>query len=118
MNNTSTVAVRNKDGVRNLSKININVISPVSIDMELFENTFNLGLISEFAYEEIKLYYSFPDKCTRELIKHTGDYMIENIRSFDSVQISRIRSFIEKDPYGFRKEFSPFFDKMREAIES
>lgn len=113
INNTLTIAVRNKEGIKTLSKHNISVISPLYIDIELFKKSFELGLISEFAFEDIKFYYDSPYNWTKELICKIGDKIIYKLKDLNDIQISRIKNFIEQDQYHLENEFVEFFKKIK-----
>ncbi|TCZ69023.1 phosphoribosyltransferase [Paenibacillus albiflavus] len=105
---TLSVAVRSQEGIDKLRENNISVISPLIVDIPLFMEAYNLGLINEFAYNEIGLYYHSPESWTRQFIK--GNSINYSLKSnIDNVKDGRIQSFKENDPYQLKNEFPWFF---------
>jgi hypothetical protein len=98
-------AVRSQEGIENLMKYNVSVISPLVVDRLLFIEAFNLGLINEFAINEINLFYDSPEDWTRQFLSENN---IQNTR-LDTVKRYRIEFFKNTDPYKLKSEFPGFF---------
>jgi orotate phosphoribosyltransferase len=101
---TLTVAVRNSDGVQNLRKHNISVVSPLLVDLPLFAEAHRLGLISPFAYDEISRFYASPKDWTRSFLAEGNIQTSTNM-----TKQTRIEQFKQTDPYGLKSEFPAFF---------
>jgi len=69
---TLSVAVRGQEGVRNLAEAGVDVITPVIVDAGLFEELYRLGLIPNFAREEIGQYFASSQAWTEELLRQSG----------------------------------------------
>jgi adenine/guanine phosphoribosyltransferase-like PRPP-binding protein len=106
--NTLTVAVRSQEGIDNLMKNNVSVISPIVVDRSLFTEAFNLGLITEFANNEIGLFYDSSKEWTRYFLSENNANCIKNM-SLDTVKRDRIEFFKNADPYKLKSEFPGFF---------
>lgn len=102
---TLVVAVRSQEGIDNLIKNNVSVISPLVVDRSLFIEAFNLGLINEFAINEISLFYESPKDWTRKFLSEHNTQNTEQ----DTVKRDRIEFFKNTDPYQLKSEFPGFF---------
>ncbi|GBF75588.1 hypothetical protein PA598K_04006 [Paenibacillus sp. 598K] len=104
---TLSVAVRNQKGVEVLNQSNINVISPLRVDRELFMEASNIGLINDFALNEINLFYESPIQWTRHYLNDfiSGAHQTK----LTSLEKKRVDSFKKMDPYNLKEEFPDFF---------
>lgn len=108
LSETLTVAVRGEVGVNKLREHNVSVITPLVVDIPLFMEAYNLGLINEFAYHEIGFYYDAPKNWTRRFVEENEiDY--SQISNMDHVKAERIQFFKDNDPYQLKNEFPLFF---------
>ncbi|NHN34506.1 hypothetical protein [Paenibacillus agricola] len=108
LNETLSVAVRSQEGIHNLRENKVSVISPLIVDIPLFTEAYNLGLIDDFAINEIRQFYNSPKSWTRQFLSENNiDY--SQVAGLDVIKKERIASFKNNDPYHLRSEFPLFF---------
>lgn len=105
---TLSVSVRSQEGVNHLQAKHISVISPLVVDVPLFAEAYRLGLINEFAYNEIKLYYDSPRNWTRQFIESRSIDDSERLNT-DRIKQERIQVFKSSDPYRLKNDLPSFF---------
>jgi orotate phosphoribosyltransferase len=102
---TLSVAVRSQEGVQNLKANHVSVISPLIVERPLFKEAFSLGLINEFAYNEIISFYDSPEDWTRRFIIESD---LDN-SNLNSREMERLEVFKKTDPYQLKSELPAFF---------
>jgi orotate phosphoribosyltransferase len=106
---TLTVAVRSQEGLASLKQHHIRVVSPLTVDRPLFTEAYELGLINEFAYNEISKFYDSPEAWTQDFLReNTRDYGQNS--NLDTKTKERIAYFKAEDPYQLKSEFPAFFN--------
>ncbi|QHW32836.1 phosphoribosyltransferase [Paenibacillus rhizovicinus] len=105
---TLSVAVRNQDGVQKLMEKGISVISPLLVDIPLFKEAHDLGLINDFAHHEIVQFYASPKEWTRQYIADSAEHRSSD-NDLDKVKDARLQAFKEADPYRLKAEFPLYF---------
>ncbi|MBP1992940.1 hypothetical protein [Paenibacillus eucommiae] len=105
---TLSVAVRSQEGIDNLRKNNVSVISPLIVDRPLFTEAYNLDLINEFAFNEIGQFYDSPKDWTRHFLAENNIEYSQAL-NLDTAKKDRIEFFKSSDPYHLKSEFPLFF---------
>ncbi len=107
---TLSVAVRSQAGIDVLKQHQVNVISPLIVGKPLFAEALSLGLIPEFAHDEIHQYYDSPVEWTRSLLAgRDGAGDDDQHAGLDTRKAERIRHFRSTDPYGLKDNFPAYF---------
>lgn len=105
---TLVVAVRNQAGVESLNQNQISVLAPLSVDLSLFTEAHNLGLINTFALNEITLFSRSPVDWVRAYLTSLNDEANQEI-ILDPKDKERERIFKSTDPYQLKSEFPLYF---------
>lgn len=105
---TMSVAVRSEEGITQLREQSVSVISPLLVDIPLFEEACRLGLIGEFALNEIKLFDQSPKDWTAQYIRQVSANAAGQWNE-DPVKRARIQAFRQEDPYHLKHEFPWYF---------
>ncbi|OFW82255.1 MAG: hypothetical protein A2201_05520 [Alicyclobacillus sp. RIFOXYA1_FULL_53_8] len=108
---TVTAAVRNQDGVQALEQAGVHVITPLDMNPAVFSEARTLGLISDFAFDEIKLYFESPQEWTRFLLRDSAAALLNGFPTLTAVDKARMLSFMTQDPRGLRHEYPDFFNQ-------
>jgi hypothetical protein len=113
---TLSVGVRDQEGIDNLNIENVSIISPLRVDVNLFETAHKLKLISAYTLEDIKEYTYSPRKWTKGLLLNIGEDLLNpfsnNVFSHD-----RIISFFNNDIYKLQAEIPHLFEVAKVAKE-
>ncbi|SFU85829.1 hypothetical protein [Alicyclobacillus macrosporangiidus] len=113
---TFTVAVRGQEGKNRLEERGVRVHTPLVMDESVFRDAEAEGLISSFALADVLQYFESPQAWTRQLLATCGEHILQREPELDTVQRSRLRTFVETDPYGLAAEFPAFFRRAREVL--
>jgi hypothetical protein len=106
---TLTVAVRSQEGLMSLKQRHIRLVSPLTVDRPLFTEAYELGLINEFAYNEISKFYDSPEAWTQDFLREPKRDYGPNSK-LDAKTKERIAVFKAEDPYQLKSEFPAFFN--------
>ncbi|WP_168120064.1 phosphoribosyltransferase [Paenibacillus sp. HB172176] len=107
---TLSVAVRDQAGTNRIKQQQVNVLSPLIVNVELFDEAYSLGLINSFAHREIRQFYDSPREWTRAFLSEEN--ILEKNKSLaGSVRTDREAMFKENDPYQLKRELPYYFSK-------
>lgn len=109
---TVTAAVRNQDGVRALEHAGVRVITPLDMNPSVFAEARTLGLISDFALDEINLYFESPQEWTRFLLRDSAPSLLNGFSHLNAVDQARMLSFMLADPRHLKEEYPDFFNQV------
>ncbi|WP_035462311.1 hypothetical protein [Alicyclobacillus macrosporangiidus] len=113
---TFTVAVRGQEGRNLLEARGVRVHTPLVMDESVFRDAAAEGLISPFALADVLQYFESPQAWTRHLLATCGEQILQREPELDAVQRSRLRTFVETDPYDLAAEFPAFFRRAKEVL--
>ena len=105
---TLSVAVRNQEGVKSLETKQVSVVSPLVVGRTLFEDALRLGLINEFAFNEIRLFDESAEEWTRRYLTECGEGLVGCVNESAATK-ERIAWFKSTDPYRLKGEYAWFF---------
>jgi orotate phosphoribosyltransferase len=115
---TFAAVVRGNHGREVLAQRGLQLLSPLDLDQDFFQESQQQGLISQFAQRDISLYIESPLEWTRHLLQTTGTQLLTHLRQFSEVEKQRVAAFVTEDPLLLGDEFPEFFTHVRDVLGS
>lgn len=111
---TFAAVVRGTYGKEVLERHGLQLLSPLELNLDLFQESLEQGLISQFAKEDISLYIQSPTDWTRHLLQTTGSQILSHLHQFSEVEQRRAYAFVAEDPLQLGSDFPDFFAQVKQ----